>query len=138
MLNTSSDAPNCNHMAQKTYALVDLIGIKTAFSAGRAAEILEQFWNAADAWTNSQNFSPVFIPAKKYLAAPEVHVCTFSDSALLYTREELEIDDFLDIVRSFKRHIESRGCPSYAIVLETMNSLSLVCLPSVLTRLALT
>lgn len=100
----------------KTYALLDLIGISAAIEAGEAAGILERFWNSADAWTNSQSFPAVSIPGKGCRATPDVYVSTFSDSALLYTETELEIDDFLNIVRDFKRCIERNACNSYVVI----------------------
>lgn len=103
-------------MVQKTYALLDLIGIKSAIKAGKAATILERFWSIADAWTNSQSFPSVSIPGKGYRASPDVYVSTFSDSALLHTGEEIEIDDFLTIVRNFKNCIANNICGSYVII----------------------
>lgn len=103
-------------MPLKTYALLDLIGVTTAIGAGSAAKLLETFWSTADTWTTSSSHKHVFIPSGGYRTTPTVFVSTFSDSALLHTAEELLIDDFYDIVRSFKSTIERRVCPAYVIV----------------------
>lgn len=100
----------------KTYALLDLIGISAAIEAGEAAKILDRFWSSADAWANSQSFPAVSIPGKGFRASPDVYVSTFSDSALLYTEEELAIDDFLGIVKHFKQCIERNACNSYVVI----------------------
>lgn len=93
----------------RTYALFDLIGIKKAFEDGNTPQLLESFWNVTERWTNSQSFTPVEIPSKGYTASPEAFVSTFSDSALLYTKEELSIKDFYDVVLSLKKQIETVG-----------------------------
>lgn len=101
---------------QKTYALFDLIGITNALAFQTAAETLESFWNAADAWTNTSNLPVVRIPSKGYSTTPEVFVSTFSDSALLHAEPEIAIDDFYRIVKNFKSFIESKACPSYVVI----------------------
>lgn len=103
-------------MSHKTYALFDLIGITDSIRNGSANTVLENFWNAADAWTNGQNHGPMSIPNAGYTACPIPCVATFSDSALMYTEEELEIDDFYSLVKDLKRYIESRACTSYVII----------------------
>lgn len=103
-------------MTQKTYALLDLIGITTAIEAGQAATILESFWSAADAWTSSYSHPSVFIPGQEYRTSPDVYVSTFSDSGLLHTGEELNIDDFIKVVRTFKQCVENSSVHSYVII----------------------
>lgn len=103
-------------MNKKTYALFDLIGITDVIKNNTASDLLEKFWNAANAWTNLQFHEAMRILDKNCIASPDVHVTTFSDSALLYVKEELEIDDFYKIVKDFKSHIEQNACGLYAIV----------------------
>ena len=104
-------------MAQKTYALLDLVGIKETIKNHQAAAVLERFWNAADSWTTSFQAPVVSIPNADYRISPDVYVTTFSDTALLYTDKELHIDDFVDIVLQFKACIERQtGMGSYVII----------------------
>ncbi|QSX94516.1 hypothetical protein LSO07_17495 [Janthinobacterium sp. PLB04] len=105
------------NVAQKTYALLDLVGIKDAIKNHKAAAVLERFWNAADSWTTSFQAPVVSIPNTGYRMSPEVYVTTFSDTALLYTDNELHIDDFVGIVLEFKACIERQtGLGSYVII----------------------
>ena len=100
----------------KTYALFDLVGISDAIKKGGASDLLERFWSAADAWTNSASFELVAIPGTNCVKDPDVYVSTFSDSALMHTGEELGIDDFFRLVLDLKQHIERQACGCYVIV----------------------
>lgn len=103
-------------MKLKTYALLDLIGVSSAIQQGTAASLLEDFWDAAEVWTNTYNHECVTIPGQRSMASPEIHVSTFSDTALLHTRQELEIADFYRVVKVFKKAIENRACASYVVI----------------------
>jgi hypothetical protein len=101
---------------EKTYALLDLVGISNQFANNTAASTLESFWSAADVWATAQTHSPVRVPHKGYSTTPEVFVSTFSDSALLHSEPELAIEDFFRIVKNFKAFIEGRACSSYVVI----------------------
>ena len=103
-------------MTFKSYAFFDLLGVKNAFADGTAAQLLEKFWNTADAWTSSPHFPAMKVYGESFLTQPTVFVRTFSDSAILYTKEEHSIEDFYLIVESFKSSIERGVGKVYVIV----------------------
>jgi len=102
----------------KTYAMFDVIGIKAAFKRGEAAEALEGFWNAADAWATSgfSEVGQVWVLGQHATQAPDPFVRTYSDSALLYTGTEVELRDFYRLVLSLKKRIDSAAGDSYVII----------------------
>ena len=101
----------------KTYALFDLVGTKQAFKDGTAEQLLSAFWTAADVWATTFAPGPMRLEGKNAVQAPRVIVRTFSDSALLSTREEHTLDAFYEIALSLKGHIErGTGSSCYCIV----------------------
>lgn len=103
-------------MPIKTYAYFDLLGVKKAFENGTAAELLDEFWNCADTWANSQYFEPMKVEGNTFMTSPTIYTTTFSDSALIHTKEEHSISDFYLIANSFKHFIERRVGSLYGIV----------------------
>ncbi len=104
-------------MKQKTYAFFDLVGTKQAFKAGTADKLLGEFWKAADSWATT--FSPGNLPlqGQNAVQVPRVIVRTFSDSALLSTREEHTLEAFYGIALALKAQIEKQtGEACYCII----------------------
>jgi hypothetical protein len=93
----------------KTYAMFDIIGVTKALKDGIGRDILNVFWKTADAWTYSISNSlqqEYPLDDRRADMAPNVSVVTFSDSALLSTRPEFEIDVFYGYAISLKRKLE--------------------------------
>ena len=104
-------------MKRKTYAFFDLVGTKQAFEDGTADKLLGEFWMAADAWATTFNPGNLPLEGEHAVQAPRVVVRTFSDSALLSTREEHTLDAFYAIAFALKQQIEKRtGSLCYCIV----------------------
>ena len=105
-------------MAKKTYALLDVVGVKAALKSGRGAELLGQFWRTADAWTNGvgNSWPPELVPGAGRTESPRAFVVTFSDSALLFTRPEFDLGVFYQIARSLKAALERVAGRVYCIV----------------------
>lgn len=105
-------------MTERTIALFDVIGIKQAFEKGTAEDLFKKFWEAVEAWTNTdagnQKMRP--IPGVRARQKPDLHVRTFSDSAILMLRPEFGLDDFFEIAQSLKHAIERRELRSYVVV----------------------
>lgn len=104
-------------MPLKTYALFDVIGVKRAFTTGRAPAILDAFWKASDVWTDLGTHGMVKLASRPHTqqrADPRVR--TFSDSALLDHVPEIAIDDFWALTRSLKAAIDRAASSSYVIV----------------------
>jgi hypothetical protein len=104
-------------MATKTYALLDMIGVKERLRSADASGVHE-FWSAADAWTNGvgNSLPPKPLPGGHAMQVPEVCVVTFSDSALLFTRPEFDLEVFYEILGSLKQHLSSRAGHVYCVV----------------------
>ncbi len=102
----------------KTYALFDVVGVKEAVREGKGGQVLTAFWTAADAWTNGRANSlgqrPVL--GGRHLEAPRVAVVTFSDSALMFTRPEFELEVFYEVAQSLKTVLEAAVGRVYCIV----------------------
>ena len=93
----------------KTYAMFDVIGVTKALREGIGRDILNVFWRTADAWTYS--VSNIFqqeypLDHRRADMTPNVSVVTFSDSALLTTQPEFEIDVFYGYAISLKHELE--------------------------------
>jgi hypothetical protein len=104
-------------MALKTYALLDVVGVKAQLHSGDTKPVKE-FWSAADAWTNGvgNSLQPMRVLGKNQVQVPEVSVVTFSDSALVFTTPEFELDAFYKILGGLKQALESRVGKVYSIV----------------------
>ena len=103
-------------MPLKTYALYDLIGVKAAFEDGTAEALLTALWQAAEGWTTYYAPGPLGLEGRQNVVqAPRVVVRSFSDSALLHTREEHTLSAFYRIARSLKSAIERVGA-AYCVV----------------------
>lgn len=101
----------------QTIAFYDVVGIKEAFEEGNAAKLLNEFWNATDAWTNSGAGVPqVLIPSSYTMEKPALRVRTFSDSAVLTMEPEPGIDDFYKISLHLKAAIERHRLKCYVVV----------------------
>ena len=105
-------------MNQKTYAFFDVIGIKHAFRQGNAAEILTKFWNEVDGWTMSgfKDVGKVRVYGQNRDQDPSPFVRTYSDSAILYNKPEIEIEDFYCLALSLKKKIDIAAGGSYTII----------------------
>jgi hypothetical protein len=105
-------------MPQRTYALFDVIGIKRAMASGTAPDLLIAFWDVVEDWTNhgASNLGPLQ-HAIDYASVPsEPIVRTYSDSALLRTPEEVDLDSFYRLVLDLKQRIENQVTNCYVIV----------------------
>lgn len=101
----------------KTLALIDLIGIKNRFADGSAASKLLEFWNLADAWTNTQSIDPCpMADDPRTLIAPQAVVTAWSDSLLLYSEPEIPLEHFYEKMLFPLKAIVERADKSYAIV----------------------
>lgn len=101
----------------KTLALIDLIGIKNRFTDGSAASKLQEFWNLADAWTNSQSIEPCPLEDdSRTLIAPQAIVTAWSDSLLLYSDPEIQLVDFYEKMLFPLKAIAERVDKAYAVV----------------------
>jgi hypothetical protein len=105
-------------VAQRTYALFDVIGVKRALGAGDAPKLLTAFWQVAEDWTNhrASHLGPLR-HATDYATIPSDPILrTYSDSALLSTPEEVDIESFYRLVQDLKRLIEERVGAAYVVV----------------------
>lgn len=102
----------------KTYALLDVVGVKDALKAGKGPALLKEFWQTTDAWTTGlgNSFRPAPLLDGSAEQVPHVSVVTFSDSALLFTRPEFRLDVFYTIVGSLKQKLTERLGRVYCIV----------------------
>ena len=101
----------------RTIAFFDVVGIKAAFATGNAAQLLTDFWSAADAWTNAGvESSPLLIPGTNSMQTPDLRVRTFSDSAVLTMHPEPSMEDFHRISLSLKATIERRALKCYVLI----------------------
>ncbi len=104
-------------MPIRTYALVDVIGVKEALRRNDTRP-LREFWATTDAWTNAGAgaLGPLPLLGQHAEQVPNVSVVTFSDSALLFTSPEHELAAFYRILGSLKGRLEATVGHVYCIV----------------------
>ncbi len=102
---------------KRTYALLDLIDVKKALSAGTATDLLRAFWNVCEDWTNHQidHLGPLAL-ADGATSTPTPRLVTYSDSAFFKHEPQLSLGEFFRVVLDLKRKIEARAGRCYLVV----------------------
>lgn len=104
----------------KTFAFIDVIGVKEALSSSRAEgeALLRKFWIAMDTFVNNPQDDRICSKAgESTLTSVDVCATVFSDSALIDVLPEIEPRDFyLKILRSLRQHLDRQQIRFYCIV----------------------
>ncbi|GEM_PF-3563651 len=105
----------------KTYAFMDLIGTRDALAAGKAEELLKQFWDFAEFWANHSEVHTdvrrVPTTCSNGQESPDVQVVTVSDSLLLSTVDECELTSFFGLAEHLQTYLETKvGARFYCII----------------------
>lgn len=95
-------------MPIRTFALLDLVGIKDAIASGRGAASLKRFWDESNSWTVHYEFPSVKRLNSDVQITPIFRVVTFSDSALISSEDDISVSNFYLIAIGYKQWIEDR------------------------------
>ena len=103
----------------KSYAFIDIIGVKKGLLNGSALKLLDTAWKAADNWASMQSSKLVDkINSQGAISKirPEVMVSTIGDSIFITTKEEYTIESFYVIIDSFRDYLIKQEIKFYTIV----------------------
>jgi hypothetical protein len=106
----------------RTYILLDIIGMTEALKAGKAADLLQGFWDTTQYWTN--NISSVQRPRPDdvcgstfgYLKVaggvtcqpPDLYMTVLADTAILTGGREYELAEYYELAESLVAHLKRR------------------------------
>ena len=101
---------------KKTYAFYDVIGMKDALENNKEDSFIK-FWQYCQTWTNTYSAACTIKddPAGTQIN-PETYITTFSDSAILHTEPEINIDDFYKIALDLKNGLKEINIDAYCII----------------------
>lgn len=107
---------------QKTYAMIDAIGTKTAIHAGRGEEFLDAFHTYLKSWSSDPHdgdggFLNLQVDARSpRVEKADVRIVALSDTAIVRGGREYVLGDFLNLIHALQRGLEKRGIPSFALI----------------------
>jgi len=101
----------------RTYALIDLVGLKADLKAGKGADRALAFWKRADAWTNGGCGGMMCrLEGENAQESGRARVVTFSDSLLFSTASEYTLIDFYKLLGSLRHAVIQAAGPCYCVV----------------------
>lgn len=101
----------------KSYAYIDIIGIKKALMDGSGVELLNRLWKRTDGWAFSCEGvmgKPLNKEGFLYNAMP--YVTTFNDSILIDTEMEFEIKHLYELADLYREMLKKNEFSFYTIL----------------------
>jgi len=99
-----------------SYAFFDIIGIKEALIDGKAIGLLDRIWKLTDAWAFNSDRKRGKLLNQKYISNMIPYVTTISDSIIIKTKEEFEIEEFYNLVDAYRTLLKTNEIQFYTII----------------------
>jgi hypothetical protein len=100
----------------RTYAYYDLIGVMELLKRADVSGRLEEFWRLVDMWVQSRPTAYARCLDGERCQVPRVNMLNFTDSLLLNTTPEVEIEDFFKVAMGLHGMLDRNEFHHYCII----------------------
>jgi hypothetical protein len=122
---------NSETHGERTYVLVDAIGITEGLRVGTAADLLARFWRTTENWTNNishmkrphrddicgETFSYLKVNDGETCQPPELRMTVIADTAILTCSTEYVLHEYYELAESLVTSIKEKcDLDSYFVV----------------------